>query len=109
MAVDLNVMLCLGNVNAIKHVQEALTLDRHGEFLIKHVKDYVGSALVGSGDGKVVYLSFEDDSFAINGAGILARLMDGWCQTEFTQDCIRVVFPIAWATWGVPAWQTEPE
>ena len=56
MAVDLNVMLCLGNINAIKHIQEALTLDRHGEFLVKHVKEYVSGALVGSSDGDVVYL-----------------------------------------------------
>ncbi len=84
-------------------------LDGHGEFLVKHVEEDVSGALVGRGDGKVVNLLFEDDAFAIDKTGIQARFMDGWGQSEFTQDRVGVFFPRVWATRGIPAWWTGPE
>ncbi len=37
-AVDLDVMFGLDYADAIKHTQEALLLDGHGELFIKHVE-----------------------------------------------------------------------
>ncbi len=53
MAVNFDVFLCLDNFDAIEHVQEALMLDGHGQFLIKHVEKDIGSLLVGGCDCKV--------------------------------------------------------
>ncbi len=70
MAVDFNVVLCLNKVNAIEHVQEALTLDGHGQFLVKHVKKDIGSPLVGGCNCKVINLAHEHNMFVVDNSGV---------------------------------------
>ncbi len=70
MAVDFDVVLCLDNVDAIEHVQEALTLDGHGQFLVKHVKKDISSPLVGGCNRKVVNLAHEHNTFAVDNSGV---------------------------------------
>ncbi len=66
MAVNFDVVLCLDNVDAIEHVQEALALDGHGEFLVKHAEKDIHSLLVGGCNRKVVDLAHEHNTFAVN-------------------------------------------
>ncbi len=70
MTVDLNVGSCLDNVDTIEHVEKALSLDGHGELLIEHIKEDIGSTLVWGCNGKVVDLSFKENLLAIKNAGI---------------------------------------
>ncbi len=95
MAIDLDIVLGLDNINAIEHIQKALPFDGHGELFVKHVKENVQCTLVGGGDGKVVNLARQNDAFAINEARVQARLVDSWGQSELTQHCICVFLPEA--------------
>ncbi len=45
---------------------ETLSFDRHGEFVVQQIEEYVGGMLVRNGDGKVVNLSHEDDAGAVD-------------------------------------------
>jgi hypothetical protein len=92
MTVDLYVVACLDDINTIEHVEETLSFDRHGEFVIKHVKKDVCSTLVWRHDGKVINLAFEDNTIAVNRTQIKTWFMYGWCETELAKDMICVLF-----------------
>ncbi len=99
MAVDLDIVLGLDNVDAIEHIQKALPFDGHGELFVKHVKENVQCTLVGGSNGKVVNLALENDAFAINEARVHARLVDSWGQSKLMQHCICVFLPEAGGLW----------
>jgi hypothetical protein len=81
-AVNLDVVLGLYNVDAVVHVKEALSLEGDIHSIVDEVEKCVGSGFVASCDGKVVDLSHEQDPLTINDAGVEARLVNGRCQPE---------------------------
>ncbi len=83
----------LDDINAIEHVEEALALNRHCEFLIKHIKKDIGGTLVRGTNGKVIDLSFKDNLVAINNARIETRFVDCRCESEVAQDGVGMFFP----------------
>ncbi len=70
MTVDFDVGTGLNNVDAVEHVQEALAFYWHRELLIEHIHKDVGGTVVGSSNGKVIDLRFEDDSLAVDKARV---------------------------------------
>jgi hypothetical protein len=92
---DLDVVASLDDINTVEHVEETLAFDGHCQFVIEHVQEDVRSTWVWGCDGKVVNLAFEDDTIAVNCARIETRFMHSWCETEFSKDLIRMLFPQA--------------
>ncbi len=84
--VNFDIVPHLDNINAVEHVEEALVLNRHCEFLIKHIKKDIGDTLVQCPNGKVVDLLFKDNPVAIDNAGIETRFVDCRCESEVAQD-----------------------
>ena len=70
MAVDLDVVAGLANIDPVEHVKEALLFKGDGELFVDHVEENVGCPFVGRSNRKVVNLPFEDNSFAGDGAGV---------------------------------------
>ncbi len=93
MAVDFDVVLHLDNIDPIEHVQEALTLDGHGQFLVKHAENDIGSLLVGGCNCKVVNLAHEHNTLAVNNSGVYAWLVSSWGQAKIMEDSIGMLFP----------------
>ncbi len=91
--VNLDIVPRLDDINAVEHVEEALVLNRHCEFLIEHIKKDIGSTLVRGPNGKVVDLSFKDNTVAIDNAGIATRFVDCQCESEVAQDGVGMFFP----------------
>ena len=56
-AVDFDIVLCLCDVNAVKHVNEALTFERDTEAVIDEVEKQVCCLFVVACNGKVIHLS----------------------------------------------------
>ena len=83
MAVDFNVVARLNNVDAIEHVEETLPFQRDFYFILNHVEEDVCSLFVGSSNGKVVDLAFEDYAFTINVARVEAGFVNRGCEAEF--------------------------
>ena len=84
MAVDFNVVAGLNNVDTVEHVDETLPFDeRDLEFIINHVEEDVHSSFVGSSNGEVVDLAFEDNLFTINCAGVEAKFVDRGVEAQF--------------------------
>jgi hypothetical protein len=44
--INLDVVLCLHDINAIEHIREALSFDGHGKFFVEHIEEDIGSVLV---------------------------------------------------------------
>jgi hypothetical protein len=82
-AADFNVVARLNNINAIEHAEETLSFQRDFEFIVNHVEEDVCSLFVGSSNGKVVNLAFEDYAFTINVAGVEAGFVNRGCEAEF--------------------------
>jgi hypothetical protein len=91
--VNLDIVPRLNDINAVEHVEEALALIRHCEFLIEHIKKDIGGTLVRGPNGKVVDLSFKDNPVAINNARIETRFVDCWCESKVALDGISMFFP----------------
>jgi len=64
MAINFDIVAGLCDIDTIEHVKETLPFEWDPEFIINHVEEDVCSVLVRSGDGKVVDLSFEDNSIS---------------------------------------------
>ncbi len=92
-AINLNVVPRLCDVDTIKHIQQTLSLKGNGQLVIYEIEEDVGSFLIRGGDGKFLNLAFEDDSLAGNGAGIQTWLMGGRSKTKFVEDCIGMLLP----------------
>ncbi len=88
--INLDIMFGLYYINTIEHIKEALSFDRHGQLLVKHVEEDVCHALVRGRDRKVVDLTHKDDTFVVEEARVKARYMDCRSKPEFTQDCVGV-------------------
>ena len=95
-AVNLDVIPHLYHVNPVEHVQEPLTLDRHSEFLVKHVEEDIRSTLVRRANGKVIDLMFEEDALPINDPGVEAGFMNRWHEAQFLEDSIGMLFSKLW-------------
>ena len=50
-----------------------MTFHWDGKFVVDEIEENVGSAFVGCSDGKVVDLSFEESSVAVDNAGVRSR------------------------------------
>jgi hypothetical protein len=101
--VNLDIVSHLDNINAVEYVKEVLALNRHCEFLIKHIKKDIGGTLVLGPNGKVNNLSFKDNLVAINNTGIETRFVDCRCESEVAQDGVGMFFPTDEETRGVLA------
>ena len=77
---DIVAGLC--DIDTIEHVKETLPFEGYPEFIIDHVEEDVCSFLVRGGDGEVVDLAFEDNSFSCNCPGVEAGFMGGGCEAE---------------------------
>jgi hypothetical protein len=66
----------LEDIYAIIHVEVSLTLHWNREFVVDEIQEDVGSQFVGSGNGKVVDLAFQEDSFSVDHAGVEAWFVD---------------------------------
>ncbi len=66
MAVNLDIVTSLSDIDAIEHIQVALAFFGDRQAVVQHVKEYIGSALIGSGNRKVIGLTLENNSLAIN-------------------------------------------
>jgi hypothetical protein len=80
MAVDFDLVAGLYDVDTIEHVEKTLPFEWDLELIVDHVEEDVRSSLVGSGYGKVVDLSFEDNSISRNCPGVEAGFVDGGCE-----------------------------
>ena len=83
MAVNFNIVAGLNNVDTVEHVKETLLFERDLEFIVNHIKEDVRSSFIGSSNGEVVDLVFEDNSFTINSAGVEARFVDRVVEAQF--------------------------
>ena len=81
MAINFDIVAGLSDVDTIEHVKETLPFEWDPEFIIHHVEEDVCSFLVRSGDGKVVNLSFEDNSISRICPGVEAGFVGGGCET----------------------------
>jgi hypothetical protein len=73
---NFNVVTSLEDIDAIIHVEVSLTLHWNREFVVDEIQEDVGSQFVGSGDGKVVDLVFQEDLFSVDHAGVEAWFVD---------------------------------
>jgi hypothetical protein len=73
---NFNVVTSLEDIYAIIHVKVSLTLHWNREFVVDEIQEDVGSQFVGSGDGKVVNLAFQEDLFTVDHAGVEAWFVD---------------------------------
>ncbi len=64
------------DIYAIIHVKVSLTLHWNREFVVDEIQEDVGSQFVRSGNGKVVNLAFQEDSFSVDHAGVEAWFVD---------------------------------
>ncbi len=92
-AVDLDVVPCLSDVNAIKHIQETLTFQRNRQLVIDKVKKNVGCFLIRGCNSEIINLTFEYDLFASNGAGVQTWFVDGRSKAKITKNRVGVFLP----------------
>ncbi len=80
MAINFDIVASLCDVDTIEHVKETLPFEWNPEFVIDRFEEDVCSSIVGSGYGKVVDLSFKDNSISRNFPGVEAGFVDGGCE-----------------------------
>ena len=93
MTINLDVVTGLHDVDAIKHVEEALPFEGNLELVIDQIQENIYSAFVGCSDGKVVDLSFEDDTLAGDSTGVEAWFVGSRCEAEFLEYRVRMLLP----------------
>jgi hypothetical protein len=69
---DFDVIPHLQYIYSIVHVKISLTFHWIGEFVLNKIEEDIGGAFIQGSNSKVTGLSFEDDTFAVNGARIEA-------------------------------------
>ena len=92
-AVYFDVVPCLCDIDAVEHVNEALAFEGNAEVVINYVKECVCCVFVLARDGKVVYLTHEEDALVVDGTGIETWLVDGRCESYVAEDGVCVFFP----------------
>ena len=70
MAVEFYVVSSLGDVDAIKHIKEALALEWDTEIVVDEIQEYVGCVFIRCCYSKVVDLAHEDDAVSVDEAGV---------------------------------------
>ena len=93
LARHLDEVTCLNNIKAIEHVDHPHPFKWKCESVINEIKEYISNPLGGNGNLKVVHLTFEDNAFAVNKAGVQARFICSWGELEGAKDGISVFFP----------------
>ncbi len=98
MAVNLDIVICLSDIDAIEHIQVALAFDGDRQVVIQHVKEYIRNAIIGGGNCKVFDLTLENNAFTINSSRIQAWLMDPRNEAK-VKDGSCVLLPETWGLW----------
>ena len=96
MAVDLDVMFSLGDVDTVKHINKALSFERYTEFFVDYVEENGGCMSVRTRDGKIVNLSHENHTGVVYDTGVETWFMHGRCETDVSEDGVGVLFPESW-------------
>jgi hypothetical protein len=65
------------NVNTIIHVKVSLAFDWYFELVVDEIEKDVRSLCIWSCDGEVVNLTFEENTVAVDVAGVEARFVHG--------------------------------
>jgi hypothetical protein len=99
MAVNLDIVTSLCDIDAIEHIQEALAFDGDRQAVVQHVKEYIRSALIGGSNHKVINLTLENNAFTINSPQIQAWLMDRRDEAKVAKDGIYLLLPEMWGLW----------
>ena len=68
----LDVIPSLKNVHTVEHVHQSHAFEREYEYIVNQIEGDIGGQFVWSSDREVVDLAFEQDTFAIDDAGIEA-------------------------------------
>jgi hypothetical protein len=70
MTVKFDIMFRLYHIDTVEHVKEPLTFNWHCQLVVQEVHEDVGCVLVWGSDGKIIYLSHEDNAFPVDNAGV---------------------------------------
>ncbi len=83
----------LKDVNAIIHIKMTLSFDGSCKKFVQQIEEDISCTGIQSTDRKIIDLSHEDNTIAIDDTRVQTWFMNGWCESKFMQDSISMLFP----------------
>ena len=83
----------LKDVNAIIHIKRTLLFDGNCKTFVQQIKEDISPMGFWSTDCKIINLPHEDNMIAIDDTRVQTWFMNGWCESNFMQDSVSMLFP----------------
>ena len=92
-AVYLDVVPCLCDIDAVEHVHESLAFEWDTKVVIDIVEEHGCCLFVLACNGEIIHLSHEDNALFVDEARVEAWFMDSWRESYVAKDAVGVFFP----------------